>query len=46
MTSVHTSLLVATILAAYFPKLMQDGYEACGISTRLKLYYVVLPDTI
>jgi hypothetical protein len=38
MTSVHTSSVAATaILAAYFPTLMQESYEACGISTRLKM---------
>lgn len=38
MTSVHTSSLAATaILATYFPTLMQERYEACGISTRLKM---------
>jgi hypothetical protein len=39
MTSVHTSSLAAkAILAAYFPKVMQERYEACGISTRLKMH--------
>lgn len=39
MTSVNTAhwLLRTAILAAYFVTLMQERYEACGISTRIKM---------